>query len=113
MYKQVIIIRTDLKMKPGKIAAQSAHASVAAIDKVDKKIVSVWKKEGQKKIVLKVATLEELMNIKEKCGKLKIPSAIITDAGLTEVNPGTITALAIGPDSEEKINKITGKLKIL
>ena len=111
--KQVIVIRTDLKMGKGKIAAQSAHASVSAMEKVKKSDVEKWKNEGQKKIVLKVSSLEEIMGLKKKCADAKIPCVMIADAGKTQLDPGTITALGIGPDEDEKINKITGNLKIL
>lgn len=113
MYKQVIVIRSDLKISKGKIAVQVAHASVSVLDKINKKILDAWKKSGQKKIVVKAGSLEELKDIENKSRKLGIPSSLIADAGLTEVEPGTVTALAIGPDDEEKINKVTGKLKML
>ena len=113
MYKQIILVRTDSKMGKGKIAAQAAHASVSVLDKAKKSAVDAWKKEGQKKIVLKASTLDELMLIKKECDKAKIPTALISDAGLTQLESGTITALAIGPDSEAKIDRITGHLKIL
>ncbi len=51
MYKQVIVIRSDLKMSRGKVAAQSSHAAISAADKADKKILAAWKKEGQKKLL--------------------------------------------------------------
>lgn len=113
MYKQVIVIRSDLKMSKGKVAAQSAHATVSALDKADKKITSVWKREGQKKIVIKVKGEKELLEIANKAKNLKLPYSVISDAGLTELVPGTLTALAIGPDKEEKINKVTGSLPLL
>lgn len=113
MYKQVILIRSDLKLSKGKAAAQSAHASVSAMEHADKKIADAWRKTGQKKVVLKVKDLEELMELKKQCDKNKIANAIVTDAGRTEVEPGTITALGVGPDKEERIDKITGKLKML
>ena len=53
-YKQVILVREDLKLPKGKLAAQSSHASVDATLKSDKKIVNSWKKEGAKKVILKV-----------------------------------------------------------
>lgn len=112
MHKQVIVIRSDLKMSGGKAAAQAAHASVSALEKANKQAVAAWKKEGQKKVVLK-ASLEELMDIRDKCAKAKIPSALVADAGLTEVPSGTVTALGIGPDKEEKIDRITGSLPLL
>lgn len=111
--KQAIVIRTDVKMSRGKIAVQAAHASVAVLDKISKTKLAKWKEEGQKKIVLKVKTLEDLTGLKNKCDSLKIACSLVADAGLTEVEPGTITALAIGPDDDERINKVTGSLKIL
>lgn len=100
-------------MSKGKTAAQSSHAAVDASHKADKRILAEWKKEGQKKVVLKVKSEKELLELKEKCDKLKIVSSLISDAGRTELEPGTLTALGIGPDSEEKINKITGSLPLL
>jgi len=113
MHKQVIVVRSDVKMSKGKTAAQSAHASVSALDKVGKAAAAEWKKEGQKKVVLKVSSLHELMEIKAACDKSKIPNALISDAGHTEIEAGTITALGIGPDKESKIDKVTGNLRIL
>ncbi|HLC67284.1 MAG TPA: peptidyl-tRNA hydrolase Pth2 [archaeon] len=113
MYKQVIVIRTDIKMSKGKVAAQASHAAVDAVQKSDKKIIDAWKKEGQKKIIVKAKSETELVELKEKCKKLGIKSSLIADAGKTELVPGTLTALGIGPDTEEKINKVTGSLKLL
>ena len=113
MYKQVIVIRSDLKMSKGKVAAQASHAAVDSSHKADKKILAAWKKEGQKKVILKVSSETDLLVLVEKCQKLKINYSLISDAGRTEVEPGTITALGIGPDTEEKINKVTGSLPLL
>lgn len=112
-YKQVIVIRSDLKMSKGKVAAQASHAAVDASHKADKKILTEWKKEGQKKVILKVKSEAELLALEEKCKKLKLVCSLISDAGRTELEPGTITALGIGPDSEEKINKVTGSLPLM
>jgi len=109
----VILVRTDLDMSIGKVAAQCAHGSVSAMKKADKNIITKWEKEGQKKVVLKVKNLDELMEMKKQCDSLGIPNALISDAGHTELEPGTITVLGIGPDSIEKIDKVTGKLKML
>lgn len=113
MFKMVIAIRTDIKMSKGKTAAQSAHAAVSVLDEADKKILAKWKSEGQKKIVVKAKNENELLEIANKAKKMKVPFSVISDAGLTEVVPGTLTAIAIGPDDEEKINKITGSLPLL
>ena len=111
MYKQVIVVRKDLKMSPGKVAAQVAHASVESWKKADKKIKEAWEKEGAKKVVLEVQSEEELLELKRKSKNL--PTALIRDAGVTEVPPGTVTCLGIGPASEEEIDKLTGHLKLL
>jgi PTH2 family peptidyl-tRNA hydrolase len=111
--KQVIVVRDDLKLSRGKLAVQVAHASIIGYEKADKKIVEAWKMQGQKKIVLKVKSLEELMKIKEKAEKLGLPTGVVVDAGLTEIPPGTITAVVIGPDEAKKIDRVTGNLPLL
>ncbi len=113
MYKQVILVRQDLKMPKGKLAAQVAHASVEGLLKSHKDDITKWRAEGMKKIVLKVSDKKELFQYKLKAEKAGLESAIIQDAGLTVFEKPTITCLVIGPDKEEKIDKITGKLKIL
>ncbi len=112
-YKQVILIRTDLKLPKGKACAQVAHASVDAVLKSDKKKLNAWLEEGMKKVVLKVKNEEELLDYLKKAKNLKLTTSLITDKGLTVVAPGTRTCGAIGPDFEDRIDVITGKLKIL
>ena len=112
-YKQVILVREDLKLPKGKLSSQVAHASVDATLKSNKKMVDLWKKEGGKKIVLKVKDEKELFKYKQMAEDNGLKTALITDAGHTVLEPGTITCLGIGPDEEEKIDKITGKLKMM
>ena len=114
--KQAIIIRTDIKISAGKQATQAAHAAVsAALIAKDKKRLwfKKWTEEGQKKIVLKVTDLKKLTELKKKANSMGIPNQLIKDAGLTEVIPGTVTALGLGPAPEEKMNKIIGSLPLL
>ena len=111
--KQVILVRTDIKMSKGKTAAQVAHASVEAVFNSNKKLLSNWRKSGMKKITLSVETKDDLLKYKEIADENDLPTGLITDAGHTELEPGTTTCLAIGPGPEEKINKITGELKNL
>ena len=100
-------------MGKGKIAAQVAHASLGAYEKCDERTKKEWKDNGWKKIVLKVSSKEELMNLYEKAEKAKLPCFLVRDAGLTQLPPGVITALAIGPAEEKRVDEITGKLKLL
>jgi len=110
--KQVILVRNDLNLSKGKLVAQCAHASTEAVLKSNKKKVNEWRKFS-KKVVLQVADEKELLKYKKKADKLKLVNALIKDAGLTEIPAGTITCLAIGPDEDEKIDKVTGELKTL
>ena len=113
MYKQIIVVRSDLKMSRGKLASQVSHAAVDSAHNVERRIISAWRATGQKKVVLKAKNESELFALKEKCKKLEIQCSLITDAGRTELEPGTVTALGIGPDEEDKINKVTGSLPLL
>lgn len=115
-YKQVIVVRTDLKLSKGKLAVQVAHASVTAAEVARRKYREWWEKwieEGQKKVVVKVETLEELLEIKNMAEKLDLPCALIRDCGLTEIPPGMVTTLGIGPAPEKFVDKITGTLPLL
>ena len=112
-YKQVILVRQDLKLPKGKLAAQSAHASVEAVLKSSEKKVSTWRKEGMPKIVLKVKDEKELFLYLQKAKDNGMITALISDAGRTVVAPGTKTCGAIGPDEEENIDAVTGRLPLL
>ena len=115
MIKQVIVVNNELKMGKGKICAQVAHASLESYRKAlskNKEIVDKWFSEGQKKVVLK-AGLNTILNLKSYFDKKGVPNALIKDAGLTQISPGSITALGIGPWFEEEIDKKTKELKLL
>ncbi|RQD83480.1 MAG: peptidyl-tRNA hydrolase [Methanocalculus sp. MSAO_Arc2] len=112
-WKQCLIVRDDLKMSCGKKCAQIAHAAVGAYEKAGSIARRSWFDEGQKKVALKVhgeRTLYELKTIAEAQG---IPACIIRDAGLTEIPPGTVTALGLGPAKSELLDRITADLKLL
>ena len=110
--KQVLIARKDIKLPAGKLAAQCAHASVEAVLRSDKKKVDSWKSQGMAKIVLKVENEKELQYLNQFAKDTGLVTALITDAGHTVVAPGTVTVLGIGPDSDEKIDKIVKDLKL-
>ncbi len=111
--KQVILIRNDLKLPKGKMSAQAAHASVEAVLRSNKEVVNVWRDQGMKKVVLKVETEKELLLYFQSAKENDLVTALITDAGRTIVEPGTKTCIAIGPDDEDKIDQITGNLKMI
>ncbi len=110
--KQVIIIRQDLKLQKGKMAAQCAHAAVEAVLKSDNDNVKQWRNTGQKKIILKVADEKELFKYAQMAKDQGLVTAIITDAGKTHIAPGTTTCAGIGPDDEDMIDLVTGELKM-
>lgn len=111
MLKQIIVVRNDLKLGKGKLAAQVAHAAISAAE--ISKFKKQWLAEGQKKVVVKCESLAELLGIYERSKTSSIATSLIQDAGLTEIPPGTITCIGIGPDEEEKIDRITKNLKLL
>jgi PTH2 family peptidyl-tRNA hydrolase len=111
--KQVIVVRNDLKMPKGKLAAQVAHGSVEAVMNSDPKIVQQWKNQGMGKSVLKVESLKELEQIMINAKNEGLKIGWINDAGRTCLPPGTTTVLGIGPDEESKIDSVTGHLKLL
>ncbi|MBI4153004.1 peptidyl-tRNA hydrolase [Candidatus Woesearchaeota archaeon] len=111
--KQAILIRQDLKLPKGKLAAQAAHASVEAVLKSSESKVEEWRDHGAKKVVLKVKDETELRSFLRKANAAKIITALITDAGLTVIEPGTVTVLAIGPDEDGKVDQLVGKLKLV
>ena len=112
-YKQVIIVRQDLKLPKGKLASQVAHASTESVLRSHKDDISKWRSEGMKKVVLKVEDKKELFKYKQLAEDNSLVTALITDAGKTVVEPGTMTCVGIGPDKEEKIDKVTGNLKMV
>jgi PTH2 family peptidyl-tRNA hydrolase len=112
-YKQVILLREDLKLSRGKAGAQIAHASVGAVLKSHKDDIKKWQDQGMKKIVLKVKDEKELLDYKRRAEDAGLVAALITDAGHTHLPPGTVTCLGIGPDKEDRIDKVTGTLSLI
>src|SRR3989338_4188832 len=112
-FKQVILVRDDLKLQKGKMAAQVSHASVGAVLKSDKDDVKKWQSQGMKKVVLRVKDIQELQEYKKRAEDAGLVVALITDAGHTQLNPGTVTCLGIGPAREDKIDEVTGSLKLI
>lgn len=124
-HKQVIVIRKDLNMRKGKMVAQGAHASMAAILNLckidgDSLVLKMdartqpWLTGRFKKVVVSVNSEQELLDIYNAAREAGLICSLIKDAGLTEFNGvATLTAVAVGPDREDLINAITGKLSLL
>ncbi|CAD1474115.1 unnamed protein product, partial [Heterotrigona itama] len=108
-YKLILVIRTDLKMGKGKIAAQCAHAAVEAYKAAENypEILRAWEKCGQAKITVKVDSESALKEIVKQARAVGLLANIIKDAGHTQVKPGSRTVCAIGPGPAELINQIT------
>ena len=113
MYKQAIVVRKDLDWNKGKLAAHVAHAAVDAVLAADEDVVKEWHAAGGKKVVLKIDNLKALSELHSKVKDAKLPCVLIRDAGLTQLKRGTVTCLGIGPADEKKVDKITGRLKLL
>jgi PTH2 family peptidyl-tRNA hydrolase len=115
-YKQVIVVRKDLGMGTGKLAAQVAHAAVMAVEITKMRNLNwfnSWFKAGQAKVVVKVQNLSELVEIRKHAETLHLSVAEIQDSGLTQIPPGTVTCIGIGPGPSGLIDKVTNHLKLL
>ncbi|PFH46983.1 hypothetical protein AMATHDRAFT_77410 [Amanita thiersii Skay4041] len=110
----VLVVRTDLGMTSGKIAAQ--HATLAcykALMKKNPNLVRFWELTGQAKIALKATSEEQLLELEAIAKSLNLCARSIQDAGRTQVDAGSRTVLGIGPAPVALVNQVTGKLKLL
>lgn len=115
-YKQIIVFRSDLRLTKGKAAVQAGHAAVTSAEEARRRRRGWWDdwlNEGQRKIAVKVASEKELAELEKMALELDLPCALIVDRGLTEVPPGTVTCLGIGPAPNEKVDRLTGKLPLM
>jgi len=115
-FKQVIAVRRDLDMGKGKVAVQVAHAAVSAGEMARRRFAEwwdAWLREGQCKVVVRVDSLEEILQLERKSKELQLPFALITDRGLTQIEPGTTTCLGIGPAPSAIMDSLTGTLSLL
>ncbi|MEF8780195.1 MAG: peptidyl-tRNA hydrolase Pth2 [Haloferacaceae archaeon] len=110
--KQAIVARTDLGMGRGKLAAQVAHASLSAYEDADERTRRAWKGEGQKKVVLEAAGEAQLFELADVAEREGLPHAIVRDAGHTQLDPGTVTTLGVGPGEDEVVDRVTGDLSL-
>jgi len=110
--KQAIVARTDIGMGQGKLAAQVAHASLQAYEEAGSSAQREWKSGGQKKVVLKGSGESELQRLADEARREGLPYALVRDAGHTQLESGTLTALAVGPGAENIVDKVTGDLSL-
>lgn len=110
--KQAIVARGDLGMGAGKLAAQVAHASLMAYEAAEADVRQSWTEDGQKKVVLEVRDERTLFDIHEEAGRAGLPRSLVRDAGHTQLEPGTVTAIAVGPAADDRVDDITGHLSL-
>ncbi|KAI0936067.1 hypothetical protein AcV5_004303 [Taiwanofungus camphoratus] len=114
--KLVLVVRTDLGMTPGKIAAQCGHATLAcykALLKTNPSLLQHWERTGQAKIALKASSEEQLLELEAIAKSVNLCARAIHDAGRTQIAAGSRTVLGIGPGPVELVNRVTGKLRLL
>lgn len=118
-FKMVFVVNTQLEMGRGKQCAQVAHAAVTlAVEMMTSRNeeqnlrLNLWLAAGQKKIVLKGDSLEKMMQIQEQASAFGLPNHLISDAGHTQIAPGSKTVLAVF-GTEQELQGITGELKLL
>uniref|UniRef100_A0A8C8ZGL3 Peptidyl-tRNA hydrolase 2, mitochondrial n=1 Tax=Prolemur simus TaxID=1328070 RepID=A0A8C8ZGL3_PROSS len=114
-YKMILVVRTDLKMGKGKVAAQCSHAAVSAYKQVQRRnpeVLKQWEYCGQPKVVVKAPDEETLVELLTHAKMLGLIVSLIQDAGRTQIAPGSRTVLGIGPGPADLIDKVTGHLKL-
>jgi PTH2 family peptidyl-tRNA hydrolase len=112
--KLAVVVRTDLDMGRGKIAAQVAHAAVAAtLASLGTADFAAWLAEGQPKVVLRVRTAGQLEDVVRQARAGGLSVEVISDAGRTQVTPGTLTCCALGPAESQRIDAVAAGLALL
>ncbi len=119
-YKMVLVVRQDLGMGVGKIAAQVGHAVLGAYQNIletqdirQKEALFNWEECGQAKIVLKIKNKEEILEVSKRAKQAGLNTYLVADAGRTQIEPGSLTVLAVGPGNSADIDKVTGHLKLM
>ena len=114
--KLVLVVRTDLGMTKGKIAAQASHATLAcykALKAVNSPVLSRWERLGQAKIAVQVKSEDELLLLQAQAMSVGLCAKIIHDAGRTQIASGSATVLGVGPGPRSVVDQVTGGLKLL
>lgn len=114
-FKMILVVRNDLKMGKGKVAAQCSHAAVSAYKQVQARnpsLLKQWEYCGQPKVVVKAPDEDTLIDLLGHAKEVGLPVSLIQDAGRTQVTPGSRTVLGIGPGPADLIDRVTGDLKL-
>ncbi|KAH7259669.1 peptidyl-tRNA hydrolase PTH2-domain-containing protein [Fusarium redolens] len=119
--KLVLVVRTDLGMTKGKIAAQCSHATLACYKTLSRapanspqsQILKRWERLGQAKIAVQVKSQDEMLELRRKARSLGITAEVIQDAGRTQIEAGSMTVLGVGPAPRSLVDQVTGGLKLL
>ncbi|KAH8769924.1 peptidyl-tRNA hydrolase PTH2-domain-containing protein [Diaporthe sp. PMI_573] len=123
--KLILVVRTDLGMTKGKIAAQCGHATLACFKSISKaaraagpsspaaRLLQRWEHHGQAKVALQTKSADEMHELMAKARSLGITAEVIADAGRTQIDPGSLTVLGVGPAPKSAVDQVTGHLKLL
>lgn len=117
IFKMVLVVNMDLAMGVGKVAAQVGHAAVGLYQALQEKnswreMAWKWDHSGAKKVVVQGTNVAHLLELQALAMSLSLPTYLVQDAGLTQVEAGSRTVLAIMGE-EEMVNNVTGSLKLL
>ena len=115
--KMIFVVNNSLKMGKGKIAAQVGHAVLGVYKKNLKEkrhdMLNKWDITGEAKVVVKVNSERDMFTIKYNAEKMGMCTYVVQDAGKTQIAQGSNTVLAIGPDFQNRLNMVTGNLKLM
>lgn len=115
-FKQAVAVRADLGMGRGKAAAQVGHACVMGAERARRSRpdwFEAWISEFQKKVVVRVDGAGGLEEVRRAAAQLGLPWAQVADAGLTQLEPGTVTCVCVGPAPSDLVDRATGGLRLL
>jgi PTH2 family peptidyl-tRNA hydrolase len=116
---------TRLLPSTGKIAAQCGHATLACFKSISKaaraagpsspaaRLLQRWEHHGQAKVALQTKSADEMHELMAKARSLGITAEVIADAGRTQIDPGSLTVLGVGPAPKSAVDQVTGHLKLL
>ncbi|HEX5830660.1 MAG TPA: aminoacyl-tRNA hydrolase [Gemmatimonadaceae bacterium] len=111
--KQVIVVNEALRLPRGKLAAQVAHAALAAFLRAAPDARQQWLAGGMPTVVLRVDAEEELLRLEEGAAAAGVPSAVVRDAGRTVVPAGTVTCIGLGPAPVANLDALSGGLRLV